>query len=229
MSLKKILTVGAAIIAGLAIILFVVFYRIPTQKAALVPGRDSVCTLGYDLAHLVVDADQSTLDSIKEALSTRINTNTKDGAGNYQALINQWSKIINRKEIINTMDFNINIYEYTMITKTIYRDLSGKEISKEEWGKLREKLQEEYSSKTNLVPLLEKMEKGLLSLEGEKKIDELMKWVDEQVKKVLKEPEPQMERIISFNFEKENVFSITLYGEEIDGKYYLNLLKCPEA
>lgn len=229
MSLKKVLTVGAAIIVSLVIVLFVVFYRVPTQKAALIPGRDSVCTLGYDLAHFVIDADQSTLESIKEALSTRINTNTKDGAGNYQALINQWSKIINRKEISNTMDFNINIYEYTRVTKTIYRDLSGKEISKEEWGKLREKLQERYTLETNLAELLEKSSEGLLSLEGQKKIDESINWVDEQVKKVLKEPESQMERVISFNFEKEHVFSITLYGEEIDGKYYLNLLKRPEA
>lgn len=229
MSLKKVLTVGAAIIVSLVIVLFVVFYRVPTQKAALIPGRDSVCTLGYDLAHFVIDADQSTLESIKEALSTRINTNTKDGAGNYQALINQWSKIINRKEISNTMDFNINIYEYTRVTKTIYRDLSGKEISKEEWGKLREKLQERYTLETNLAELLEKSSEGLLSLEGQKKIDESINWVDEQVKKVLKEPESQMERVISFNFEKEHVFSIILYGEEIDGKYYLNLLKRPEA
>ncbi|MBP6929275.1 MAG: hypothetical protein KBC24_06815 [Caldisericia bacterium] len=229
MSLKRVLTVGAAIIVSLVIVLFVVFYRVPTQKAALIPGRDSVCTLGYDLAHFVIDADQSTLESIKEALSTRINTNTKDGAGNYQALINQWSKIINRKEISNTMDFNINIYEYTRVTKTIYRDLSGKEISKEEWGKLREKLQERYTLETNLAELLEKSSEGLLSLEGQKKIDKSINWVDEQMKKVLKEPESQMERVISFNFEKENVFSITLYGEEIDGKYYLNLLKYPQA
>jgi hypothetical protein len=140
-SSKKIVI---TLVASLLLLTLLVIIKPKPQRAACFGGKLSIDKLAIELIDFFKESDHSALNDLRYVLEeNKVETQ----------ISNKWFDIVNYF-IGNNYIVNYNVVRSVEKIETIYQNLKGENISKDDHTKLYYSLTEKYSKKENLEQLV---------------------------------------------------------------------------